>query len=226
MNTARDTALWQAFPLAFRFLSLAFLEAPTRTFIKQITDSNLLDDWPLQTDDPDMGHGFALMTSFLHSWTSEQIDALDQDYTRLFIGLERTLAPPYESVWLSRDHILFEKETLAVRKTYTQYGLTAPQYGVPDDHIGYELHFVSHLCELIVDAWEQEGKDNSSQVQMDLCRFLDTHLSCWITALTDRVIQHAETDYFKGLAILTRSSVKSLEECVHESRADRDDENT
>jgi TorA maturation chaperone TorD len=138
----------QAFGLCLDYLGQIFLEPPQSSFIDRIAAEDLYKDWPLPAVEETATYkGLQLLLDFSRRWRSAPIDDLTQEYTRLFIGLERTLAPPYESVYLSRDHIMFERQTLEVRDYYKKAGLEIPRlHKEPDDHIGYELLFASFLC--------------------------------------------------------------------------------
>ena len=47
---------------------------------------------------------------------------MHDDHRRLFLGPERVLACPYESVYLNEEHLTFGSQTLAVREWYSRYG--------------------------------------------------------------------------------------------------------
>jgi len=186
----------------FSYLARVYLEIPDAGFINGIVSEKLFSQWPLFTNDPGMEKGIDLMREFSKKWTPSQIPGLKLDYTRLFIGFETTLAPPYESVYLSKYHIMFEKQTLEVRRFYEGFGLQVKKkMKEPDDHIGMELLFVAHLCGLI-----------STEIEIieDLKRFLSTHLLRWLSLFLKRVEEHAETDYYLATAYLTRGTVKDI----------------
>ena len=191
----------QAFGLCLDYLGRVFLEPPQASFIDRIVADDLYLDWPLRANEDTATHkGLQLLLDFSRQWNPAAIDHLAQEYTTLFIGLERTLAPPYESVYLSRDHIMFERQTLEVRDYYKQAGLEIPRlHKEPDDHIGYELLFTSFLC----------GQDSTS-AQETLSLFLKDHLLQWAHMFVRRVWEHSTSDYFKGNALLTAGTLESL----------------
>jgi TorA maturation chaperone TorD len=76
------------------------------------------------------------------------VEAIGQDYLRLFVGLGTPLAPPWESAWASDARLLFQRETLDVRYWYRSAGLEiAALHHEPDDHIGLELEYVGLMLE-------------------------------------------------------------------------------
>jgi TorA maturation chaperone TorD len=181
----------------FDYLARVYLEIPDAGFINGFVSYNLFFQWPLCSNHPAMEKGIHLMRKFSKKWTPAQISDLRLDYTRLFTGFERILAPPYESVYLSKYHIMFEKQTLAVRRFYEGFGLQVKKkMKEPDDHIGLELLFVAHLCGLISAGIEKKESDRRMEIIEELKRFLSAHLLCWISLFLKRVEDHAETDFF------------------------------
>jgi len=192
---------FQAHGLVLHYLGRIFLEAPTREFVDHIAREDLFGHWPLTGgSDIDYKPTLDILRRFFVAWRPAFLNDLEQDYTALFIGLEHTLAPPYESVYLSRDHIIFERQTLDVRNHYTRAGLEIPNIRKePDDHIGYELQFVAHCCQ----GAPESGMD-------ELRAFLRSHLLKWAFQFTDRVVDHAISDYYRAHALLTNTVVQSL----------------
>lgn len=201
----------EGYQLVFDYLGQVYLHHPDSRFIGGLASQDLFDHWPLAAADGSGKEGLALLRQVTDQWQSTQISRLEEDYTRLFIGLEQTLAPPYESVYLSPDHIMFEKQTLAVRRFYERFGLQAQKMGTePDDHIGLELSFLAHLCRLASAASEANTAPSAEEIRETLGTFLNDHLLLWYTQFTQRVIRHARTDYYRGNAHLTRSCIESL----------------
>jgi TorA maturation chaperone TorD len=134
---------------------------------------------------------------------------LEDDYTRLFIGVGQTLAPPYESVYLGEEHILFERETLEVRKWYEKHGLRVPElHVVPDDHIGYELFFVARLCERAASLMDSGEAEAADKIRNDTRRFVDAHPNRWVGLFVRRILEHSRTDFYAAIGLLTRSVVE------------------
>lgn len=204
-------APFETYQLVFDYLGRVYLHQPDSRFVAGLAAEDLFTHWPLAAADGSGKEGLALLRRVTDQWQSTQISRLEEDYTRLFIGLEQTLAPPYESVYLSRDHIMFEKQTLAVRRFYERFGLQALKIGIePDDHIGLELSFLAHLCRLASAASETNTAPSAEEIRGALGTFLRDHLLLWYTQFTQRVIRHARTDYYRGHAHLTRSCIESI----------------
>ncbi len=199
------------YDVTLKFLSRIFLDPPDQVLIKHMIEANPFSHWPADSDRPELSRGLDLVTSFCTQLTTEQLEVLTLDYTRLFVGLERTLASPYESVFLSEDHLLFEKQTLEVRVTYEKYGLQVPEKNqIPDDHLGYELQFVATLCERLVRAWQSGKQQELKSLQEDLCQFLDQHLRQWLPAFCERVERYGETGFYRGMALMAQATATDL----------------
>ena len=138
-----------AFQIAYGFLSKAFYEEPHADLMEALVDGDLFSEWPLSHTEPATAFGLSLMQDFRTQWNRELLPDLRWDYTRLFIGPGHVLAPPWESVYRSRERLLFDQATLDVRQAYARFGLQAPRLNhEPDDHLGLELAFMFHLCRL------------------------------------------------------------------------------
>ncbi|MBN2417519.1 molecular chaperone TorD family protein [bacterium] len=151
----------------------------------------------------DMVQGMSLLRSFAGTWHHGLAPLLVQDYTRLFVGLERTLAPPFESVYRSEEHLLFEKQTAEVRERYRRFGMTVPARNrIPDDHIGYELQFLAALCSCMDEAVESGEREKVRRCAAEARDFIGDHLSVWLPDFIRRVEEHAETVFYPGVVRL------------------------
>jgi len=198
-----------AFALVLNFLSRMFLHPPEETLIQSLLEEELLSHWPLPFS-PVTRKGLKILNDFIRSWTPGKREAVKNDYTRLFIGLEKTAAPPYASVYLSREHIIFDISTLEIRDFYRRYGLKSRLlHKEPDDHIGLELSFLGHLCQ------KASSADDSSRFESiitDSHRFLDGHLKKWLPDFCSLVKKHSNTEFYPGAAYLTEGTIATLNE--------------
>ena len=209
VDSRGDADRFRAFAAVLFFLSDAYLNAPRADVIVALQSGSFLEYWPFDRTHSDVADGLERLGRFCADWSPDRMAFLEDDHTRLFIGVGRTLAPPYESVYLSEEHILFEKETLAVRKWYRKYGLQVPQLHVlPDDHIGYELFFLARLSERVVSLLESAETEAAIAVRTDMRRFVDDHPFRWVHMFVDRVLKHCQTDFYAATGLLTRFVVE------------------
>ena len=197
------TEILTAEALAYTFINRAFYEKPTDEFINTLVSEKLFAQWPLPPDDEFTSAGQNILQAFSANWQAGKLNDLKKDYQQLFIGPARLPAPPWESVYLSDDRLVFEKQTTAVRQFYARYGLQAANlYKEPDDHFGLEMAFMAHLCTLGLEAIRQ-GEVATAQTHLNAQRdFLEEHLLLWAPDFLNRVITHAQTDYYRGVAYL------------------------
>lgn len=194
--------------LAYTFLSKVFYEQPDIVFLQTVMQEDLFDDWPLDTNQPRAETGLAQLNAFSTNWHEDQFPNLKQDYARLFVGPDKLLATPWESVYRSTEGIIFEKETLQVRAFYREFNMPIPNFGSePDDHIGLEFRFVAHLCAIGLNAIQADDIATLDAALDGLRRFFDEHISQWADQCLDRVSQHAQTDYYRGAAALASGCI-------------------
>ena len=198
--------------LALKVLATAFYLPPSESFLTSLATEDLLADWPLTSDDPVTERGLQLLRAlFDHAQPTELLPALREDHTALFIGLMQVDAPPWESVYLSRDHLLFDQQTLEVREFYARFGLQIPKLErEPDDHIGYELLFLAHLMAKAAHALDADDAAAAIHALEAARTFFATHPQQWVAFFIARLTQRARTDYYRGLACLLEGSIKAL----------------
>jgi TorA maturation chaperone TorD len=190
--------------LVYHYLSKAFYEAPSLELIQTLVRNHLFADWPMPTERAEMQEGLSMLQTFCGQWDDSQIDSLRQDYQRLFIGPNRLLAPPWESVYRTDDHLLFGQSTLEVREMYARFGLQTPKLNSePDDHIGLEFTFLAHLCQRGIAAIETHDTIALNYIFYAQREFLTDHLLQWMPAFCTRVCEGAETLYYCGIARLS-----------------------
>ncbi len=150
---------------------------------------------------------------------------LEEDFARLFVGPDRTLAPPYESVYLGGEGLLFDATTLDVRAAYARYGLEVARKGrVPDDHISHELHFAAHLAGLAEARLEAGEEAGAEDVLAGLGKFVADHLGRWAATFAARVEEGAKTEFYRDAALLLRDTVDNLAASVASAPGSRKSE--
>ena len=136
----------------------------------------------------------------LHIDDGEKIIQLNEEYNRLFIGPNALPAPLWESVYLSREHLLFDEVTLEVRNCYRQYGLSfIRESNEPDDHIVIELEFLSYLIQKTL---ESDNVASKQKLLEDQYSFLTNHLLKWCPIFCETLSKSTSFDLYKGAALL------------------------
>ena len=128
----------------------------------------------------------------------ENIKLLQEEFKRLFVGPNALPAPPWESVYLGREHLLFEEVTLEVRECYRQYGLSFIREGnEPDDHLVIELEFLSFLIQKTIESDDVETK---KKLLEDQHSFLTNHLLKWCPAFCELLSKSTSFELYQGAA--------------------------
>lgn len=154
-----------------------------------------------------MKKGLDLVRSFFSKDRSEEEDsvwdAIEYDFNRLFIGPGRLLAAPYQSIYFNKgnDRTTMSSITEAVRDFYLSEKLEIKNLNQePDDHIKFELEFISFLLAKCtssdpVKPWESESYEKFKQFKRD-------HLLKWGFSWSQDIYRNAQSDLFKGIGFL------------------------
>ncbi len=205
--------------LLFGLLGRAFQSFPDgsqRDWLQTLLDEDVFYEAPFAASQPDMLEGLLLLQEWSRSGLSNQtIGELQDDYTRLFVGPGKVIAPPWESVQLGKERLTFQEQTLEVRGWYRRFGLQSEKlYHEPDDHIGLEMAFLAHLAQrglLSIEQGNQAELEQSLQAQRE---FIEQHLGKWAPAFCEEVFQKAATPFYRGLALLARGALTELGETL------------
>lgn len=193
--------------LAFGVMGRTFYSYPEARWIESLQKNEVFQEAPLASGEPDVRKGIELISNWLAGQTPEQAkELLEPDYLRLFVGAgAHILAPPWESVYVSSEPLLLQKETLEVRNWYARYGLEAKnKTHEPDDHAGLELEFLAYLAGLAVEALDAHDQGQFRELVAAQQAFLQEHVLRWIPVWCGHVVEHARTDFFRGAALMTR----------------------
>lgn len=204
--------------LLFGLLGKALYAELDRAWLESLIADDVFGESPLGAEQPEIKYGLELLSR----WSSENCDGiseaefgnLNRDKLRLFIGLGRVLAPVWESVYFNENRLVFQQQTLQVREWYARFDLQIERLNrEPDDHIGLELSFVAHLASRALNIMESDSKSFEELLQAQK-EFLSEHLLRWGPAWAKLVKQHAETDFYRGLAHLTHGALLAAAEML------------
>ncbi len=207
---ARLMALLEARLEAYDLLTHTFLQEPAAAFVAVLAQRDVAGFWPFRGVDPAIDAALVVVSVYLlgtganRDTTPDEIcDTLRRDYTRLFVGPGRPLAPPWESIYTDAERLHFAEDTLRVRAAYRQHGWQVTNLGrEPDDHLGFELDFVRRLCATAIERADEGQWSDLSAILEDQRAFLDGHLLRWVPAWAFDVSAHAQTGFYRGMAAL------------------------
>jgi len=149
--------------------------------------------------------------NWLAKWPSGEyaLFELEKEYTRLFItAFPRVIAPPYSSVYLDRERLVWGGSTAEVVRLYEAAGLGMNQdfHDIPD-HIAAELEFASYLIQEQVKG--EQGSAPGGQAWSSIeQRLLVGHLFRWVPPFLGRVIGCSVVAFYREIAHLAREFVE------------------
>jgi len=134
------------------------------------------------------------------------LEELQVDFARLFVGPFEVLSPPYGSIYLEEGQKTFGDSTMEVVQLYQEEKLDI-ELNEPADHISIELEFMYFLITKEIEAIKRKEIRQSKLYFQKQKLFLERHLSKWVEEFTSSVLKNAKSDFYKELT-------KSLNICV------------
>jgi TorA maturation chaperone TorD len=197
--------------LTLNLVGKLLYEYPDKDWYQSLFDSETFEEIPFGGQRQETQSGLALINSWINENYREAhkdwFEELRADYTRLFIGPDQVLAPPWESVFVKEGRLIFTETTLAVRNWYRQFGLVQEKlYTEPDDHIGLELAFLAHLTGQAVEALESDTPEKSREWLAAKRGFCEAHFARWADVYFDQLYDYSRTDFYRGLARLGKGT--------------------
>lgn len=132
------------------------------------------------------------------------LDELAADYAAIYLNGSLG-ASPYESVWVSDDHLACQDAMFQMRDLYAAHGLQSADWRRRfDDHLVLQLQFLARAVRPARsrDEWRH------------LARVLDDHLLRWLDDFAQRVAARCDTPFYAGLVLLTAAHIDGLREIL------------
>lgn len=216
MTTQKDSAaiLLANRTYLYKLLQRIFGDEPNLELLKVVSNPHTKES--LQLILGDEGHKFDIYLDLFAELNAEMMkDAngllgrMKTEYTCLFIGPNKLPAPPWESVYATKEGLIFQESTLKVRRIFLKYSFLPANYPhEADDHLALELDFMAHLAGLAGEGFEQEKMAEVKKLLLDQIAFQDEHLLAWIGDFATQ-IQQSKTHYFyPQVALLTEKVLK------------------
>ena len=151
-----------------------------------------------------VGSKYSEISEYLAS--DQDIEPIQIDFTKLFIGPFGLLAAPYGSVYLEDRGMLMGNSTINAEDMYAEEGIKVGIKEVPD-HIAIELEFMAFLAYKKIEAMKARDKNKIEFYHQKQHLFLDIHLGNWIEEFTEKVEKNAQTKFYRKLAHFTRDFI-------------------
>ncbi|RJE47272.1 dehydrogenase [Dehalobacter sp. MCB1] len=161
-----------------------------------------------------------LIKDFAEQFKSNSEETLNKcrcEYTRLFIGPNRLPAPPWESVYVMKERLIFQESTFKVRQCYLEYNFLPVHYRLEaDDHIALELDFMVNLSRLAESAFEVKDMDKVRRILGDQQTFLNEHLLVWTPQYISDLQAATLHPLYQGVANMLRAFLNADRDVVKE----------
>ena len=161
----------------YQLLKYIFADEPTAQLLDLITEDFTYEVLSLFVSEDEMTLFAHLVTRIKERRVEDELHLLDDlkgEYTALFIGPNKLVAPPWESVYVNKARVILQESTLKVREFYRRHQLLPANYPrVADDHLAIELDFMAKLSKRV-----EESEDVS--LLKEQLEFLDSHLLRWV----------------------------------------------
>ena len=189
----------------YKFFSSYFLDVPGKEFYQGLVDLENLKD----LRDFFRGRGLRHLENFAKN-PDRDTSSLKIDYTSLFVAPGPDYVVPYESYHRSQEEEpkLMGQPALEVRREYHMAGAEITIKEMPD-HLGMELEFMSYLANMETKNLEHGMEEEAEKWRDAQYRFLKEHILKWIPEVCTIIERNAETDFYKGGALLLSEFISS-----------------
>ncbi len=133
---------------------------------------------------------------------------LAAEYARLFLGMGSKTVYLVESVYLGKDHLLYEKPYHEIIEAYKSLGYEKEKdFKEPEDHIAVEFDFMANLCRWTAQTLEKGEIENTLGYLNLQNEFLKDHITKWVPQLCQDLENAATSPLYKALAKLTKGFI-------------------
>lgn len=133
---------------------------------------------------------------------------LAAEYASLFLGMGPKPVHLVESVYLSKDHLLYQKPYHEIIQAYKSLGYEKEKgFQEPEDHVAVEFDFMSNLCKWTSKTLD-DGEVEKAIAYLNLQKeFLNDHMYQWVPLLCQELEEAATSPLYKALAHLTKGFI-------------------
>ena len=129
---------------------------------------------------------------------------LAADYAAIYLN-GACGASPYESVWVTDEHLTCQAPMFEMRQLYEQAGLAVDDWRKRyDDHFVLQFQFLANRLR------------NSSVELGWIGRCIDEHVGYWYGDFAEAVVKRADTDFYRALAALTADWLMGFRDLIEQ----------
>ena len=177
---------FQQISLYGRLLGASFYYEPSDSRIAGVLDFFRQPTWTEEWEIPLEEKACEKITALINQGLTQD---LTEQYQNLFIGPNELVAPPWGSVYLDPECVIFGNSLLALRDFLKRHQIAfQAQQDEPEDHIGLMLMLAAYLAETRPHL---------------LVEFLSLHLFTWAPHFFTKLANVENYPFYQGLAQLT-----------------------
>lgn len=177
---------FQQISLYGRLLGASFYYEPSDSRIAGVLDFFRQPTWTEEWEIPLEEKACEKITALINQGLTQD---LTEQYQNLFIGPNELVAPPWGSVYLDPECVIFGNSLLALRDFLKRHQIAfQAQQDEPEDHIGLMLMLAAYLSETRPHL---------------LVEFLSQHLLTWAPHFFTKLANVENHPFYQGLAKLT-----------------------
>jgi len=163
--------------------------------------------------DEELRNGLKTLSGYVNGLKERDLERvrleLAVEYANLFLGVKGKVPHPSESAYRSKDHLIMQEPMDKVLRAYWDAGVDKEKkFKEPADHIAIELQFMAYLCRKTAESLNKKEKDEARKYLKMQKDFLKKHLSLWVSPFVKDILETAEVDFYKGVAIITKRFVE------------------
>ena len=201
---------------SYTFLSRVYREELSSALLSELANDEAST---LQEDTISEGHG--ILQEFARRLKGSDLKKVETElaaeYASLFLSAGRHPVFPYESVYTSEERLVMQEARDEVLSEYREEGLDRiEEFNEPEDHIAIELEFMSYLCQNTIESMEKGDKEGTLAYLKKQKDFLEKHLMVWAPDFCEDLEQATESDFYKGVAKVTKDYLGLEEETISE----------
>ncbi|MDO4442737.1 MAG: molecular chaperone TorD family protein [Slackia sp.] len=194
-----DEAFLQAFSASAEILGACFVFHPVKEQAARafalLRDIDVENDWPFGD-----ASQRAQAAACLKRCENEFPEAVSEEFSRLLRGAGFSPAPPWGSVYMDRDKVMYGRTWVALRDWMRAHAIDG-RYAEndPEDQFGRLLMLASAVAHERPDV---------------LCELLGDHILCWSERFLRAFSASARTDAYRGAALLCEATLSDVRDLL------------
>jgi TorA maturation chaperone TorD len=198
-NENQQHDILKGYNMLLYFAGTMIMYEPSEECVTDFWTKGILKNLPVSSTNPN----FILAASQLRNSCIDNATCgktLRDDYKRLFLRAELSLAPAYESLYRKNGPADSDYLSADVTEFYNSYGWESKfRAKIKDDHLAIELLFLTRLIDkyLVLDDDACRG-----EMKQEIRRFIDNHILSWIPEWNKKIQINSNTLCFKGIGTL------------------------